>query len=1257
MKSVLTVLFSACALLLSALSIHASESTPKPYAAKPGKQTSASPSVTPGKSPTPAKRENIAAFFHSEKTVIWANRPAVIPFSIPTKAKKDRHPEFKLTDVEGTLRILSLPVVLGGESGGWLRVSPLKTGTASLKLGGDELKIEIKEPRSEAAAFHQAQVLGPVEGATLWGTFAAAVEITLPSYARITPDAGAATLTLKKGKHKRTFTAKRCEQIHHAPNYRYIFKVDGSQLPNGWHQSTFQIKSGSYQWKSEAVHWHLIAPKPEQLISGECEMMKKEWPRPKRARPKLPATFEDPNASGGLAVMHTANRPSWVLPVEVLDPGQYQFMMRVRGTPSKASYPTIGILPNNQNKPLTTTRILDKYWHRIAVGYPIYLKAGKHVLSVEFLNDLNIKKVDRNAFFDIYEIVRVQSDSPPTHPTGLTDPQALGTFEIPTFEDKDKSKRLLNHHQTFRKRMPPKVAFENLLHDKEFSGAVTAKARVWRHGVNRKRAPITFLILNEKKAQQQQSLRPLYDLTSSNLKPGQNTLQLMSVYPDGERAWSDIQKIQYSGHGENPVISDRQTYRFWAVDSRWDPSTRKLWQDLHGKVDAVIALSGNIEIKLSLPQGLSGKYKLIVNARAQEFRGPPSLSAKVVGDGLKIDAGWKHLRGWYQDNDFGVIDLPRDSSSKDRHLLLKFNNDLYEKGRGDRNIWIHNVTLVPVTEQSEESTAKNLDPQIAILHPSSNEKVGASDAVVVSAEKTSDVHWVDIQVDGQHLGLKTPIKGKANPLVIPLSLKYLSPGKHKIEVIYAKSDKVKWTSPAVEVVIDHQYKESRYARAIHLLQRLGYGPEKESLASILLEGEDKWLRQAFTVDPDSLPEKVIRSRGLSEYPLPRHNGHLKARVVQHSLLSPKPAGVRLLAFVENHFSTWARKAQMPREMAEHLAFARLGPAPFQEHLLTSATSPAMMIYLDQQRSYAGRLNENYAREIMELHTLGIHGGYQQDDVTNLAKVLTGWTLTKEANPDGAGGDLMDYHRFDPVLSFPSPLRLLGMRFGSVPPAQRYDRAMVLIERLVSHPSTANFLSTKIAAHYTSNPPDEKLVNDLSQEWLSSGGDLQAVLEKLVTHEKFQPGTVKPRLTTPRDYAVRLSRLANHDNPWHAMNFLTKAGTGVYDRETPDGFPEEDQAYADSNALLQRWHYVRQLEWNLYQFVPHGWRYLPKKEEDRRAHLQRIIDQVAVELTGRHLKKRSNEAALQVGMSIDPKHANNLRQLAVFICQLPEVNLR
>jgi uncharacterized protein (DUF1800 family) len=340
----------------------------------------------------------------------------------------------------------------------------------------------------------------------------------------------------------------------------------------------------------------------------------------------------------------------------------------------------------------------------------------------------------------------------------------------------------------------------------------------------------------------------------------------------------------------------------------------------------------------------------------------------------------------------------------------------------------------------------------------------------------------------------------------------------------------------------------------------------------------------------------------------------------------------------------------------------------------------MLVYLDQEKSYAHKLNENYAREIMELHTLGVHGGYSQADVTTLAALLTGWSLTSEVRLPLPGEEKMQSNggndaglekdfRYDALLNDGKPRRVFGLAFDDAPPPERYDRVCLALEFLAAHPATAQHICRKIVDHYVGTPAPDALVRDLARVYLENGGDLRSVLRALAAHPLFW--SAPDRLATPQDYALRLARLLRSADPTEdgsksakpqdIERFLKLSGMGLFDRATPDGYPEQDAAYADSNSLLQRWRFAQNLGGLIGNLVPSSWRQPPARSET--AVLpenafdapQRLIDLAALRLTGRLLPQASNQAAR--GLLGDMPTADEAQQAIVFVSLLPEANLR
>jgi uncharacterized protein (DUF1800 family) len=361
-------------------------------------------------------------------------------------------------------------------------------------------------------------------------------------------------------------------------------------------------------------------------------------------------------------------------------------------------------------------------------------------------------------------------------------------------------------------------------------------------------------------------------------------------------------------------------------------------------------------------------------------------------------------------------------------------------------------------------------------------------------------------------------------------------------------------------------------------------------------------------------------------------------------------------WAENHFSTWQTKDGSGEKSREHERFLEVGVAPFPDLLIASATSPAMLIYLDQRYSVAHHLNENYAREIMELHTLGVDGGYTQQDVTTLADLLTGWTLADEAPLDDSSSNQLERtFRYDPFLNSGRECRVLGMDFPGVNNDRRFDRVLTALNMLSAHPSCAHFISRKLLEHYVSDPAPPALTDDLARTYLETGGDLRAMLLGLADKPAFWASPA--RVASPIDFSVRLARMAGMANPGPVMEISSHSGMGMFDRATPDGYPEADGYYASSNALLQRWHFAQTVQ-NYFLgngLIPDAWK--PADKGWDHDTTQRLVDLAAVRITGNILSESSNTAAMNLIAAAPENTDGRLHLLTTFLCQVPETSIR
>jgi hypothetical protein len=508
----------------------------------------------------------------------------------------------------------------------------------------------------------------------------------------------------------------------------------------------------------------------------------------------------------------------------------------------------------------------------------------------------------------------------------------------------------------------------------------------------------------------------------------------------------------------------------------------------------------------------------------------------------------------------------------------------------------------------------------------------------------------------QHLD-QAPLHG-LGPVVLPILTRDLKPGQHRLKVIAHDDAGNEASSPETSFTIAEKESTAltRYQRAVFLLNRFGYGPEPDEVAEILLKGEQPWLESKLRQGTTSPAEANQQEWLHGQYGEPTQDGPLVASAVQYLITDPNPVRARFLMWTENHFSTWMRKDGSGPKAQEHQNFLELGPASFFDLLFTSATSPAMLVYLDQRTSYSNKLNENYAREIMELHTLGVKGGYTQADVTTLADLLTGWTLNDQAHEDASTGGALDrYFGYDSQLNSGKECRIFGLDFPPADPSQRFDRVLMALEMLSAHPSCATFISRKLCEDYVSDPAPPALVDALAKVYLETGGDMSAMLVAMSQHPDFWAAPTK--VANAIDFGIRDSRMARSVNPGPAANLASRSGMGVFDRATPDGYPADDGYSVNSNALLQRWRFAKDIQSEFIHsgLIPTSWR--PVDTGWTPEVTQRLLDLAAFRITGNALSATSNEAAQKLLADSQGTTDARLHTLATFICQLPENSLK
>jgi len=336
------------------------------------------------------------------------------------------------------------------------------------------------------------------------------------------------------------------------------------------------------------------------------------------------------------------------------------------------------------------------------------------------------------------------------------------------------------------------------------------------------------------------------------------------------------------------------------------------------------------------------------------------------------------------------------------------------------------------------------------------------------------------------------------------------------------------------------------------------------------------------------PAEVLRKQ-FGQQSRELYNGAVTARALA-ALQSPAPFAERLVHFWANHFAVSGDKMEVTN-LAGAFEFEAIRPqvmGSFRDMLFAVERHPAMLLFLDQAVSVgpnsplavrAGNrpnvrrglgLNENLAREIMELHTLGVRAGYSQDDVTEFARALTGWTVAgfgrgPVAKLTAATGRPGDFVFADPMHE-PGTRAILGKQWDAVGEAQ----AAAVLDHLATHPATAKHIATKLARHFAGDDPPPKLVARLEEKFVKTGGDLPSLYRTLIASpECWAPGTVK--FKSPWEWSVSAMRAVGTQQlqPNAMPGLMYQLGQPVWKPGSPAGWDDIAGAWAGPDAVLRR----------------------------------------------------------------------------------------
>ena len=308
-----------------------------------------------------------------------------------------------------------------------------------------------------------------------------------------------------------------------------------------------------------------------------------------------------------------------------------------------------------------------------------------------------------------------------------------------------------------------------------------------------------------------------------------------------------------------------------------------------------------------------------------------------------------------------------------------------------------------------------------------------------------------------------------------------------------------------------------------------------------------------------------------------------SRHLLRALYSPNQLQEQMTWFWFNHFNVHQYKSNVRAMLGdyEERAIRPHALGRFRDLLGAVAHHPAMLRYLDNEQNAAGRVNENYARELLELHTLGVDGGYTQRDVQELARVLSGHGVnltdnTPKLKPEQAAQYVRDgLYEFHPGRHDFGNKSLLALSISGRGAAELDE----VLDALAVHPSTARFVSRKLAQQLLADDPPARVVDAMADAWGRSQGQIAMVLGVLLRSPEFSASPTG-KFKDPMHFVVSSVRACYGErvvlNTGPMQNWLNRMGQGLYNRQTPDGYPSNLASWSSSGQMATRFEIARSL---------------------------------------------------------------------------------
>jgi len=381
----------------------------------------------------------------------------------------------------------------------------------------------------------------------------------------------------------------------------------------------------------------------------------------------------------------------------------------------------------------------------------------------------------------------------------------------------------------------------------------------------------------------------------------------------------------------------------------------------------------------------------------------------------------------------------------------------------------------------------------------------------------------------------------------------------------------------------------------HVLARLSYGARPGDYARVKRLGVASYLEEQ--VQPEGIDDRFcesltrrLESLSASVGTLFEYKDHflldeLTRGKLLRALYSRRQLYERMVEFWTDHFNIDQSKGDCKwlKTADDRDVVRRHALGSFPEMLRASALSPAMLWYLDGRANRTiqpeDQPNENYARELLELHTLGVHGGYTQEDVMEVARCLTGWTVRSEQN---LYKGRLEFH---PEWHDDGPKQVLG---HAIPAGQGRDDIETVLSISVRHPSTAKHIATKLCRCFIAEEAPADAVASTAAAFSTSGGDIRSTLRALFATPAFLSAR-QNKIKRPFHFVVSALRATGAETDGHGrlLEYLLRMGHAPYQYPTPDGYPEETAPWL--GTLFWRWHFATALASNQLGGAQVNWR--------------------------------------------------------------------